>query len=428
MICRTTTTSLLVVGALSFALAALAPPPAAGAEACAGFIHPLGRAESFWRKAGAERVQSCIAQLGAAARSKSQQLTPLHLAALFSGNPAGVSALLQAGADSNAGAKGGFAPLHLAAQSGRSPAVVATLLEAGADPNGKTEKGFSPLHLAAEYNRQSGIVAVLLKGGADPNDGIRGGFTPLHIAAQHNRNPAVIAELVNGGARPDARTGKGVTPLHLAAIFSRAPAVVAALVKGGAEPNAKIKAGATPLHLAARRNSNPAIVMALLNGGADPKITVKGKTAFDFGRNNKKLAGSAAYRRLKDAHDKSAAARQSARKKADTKSRTPGTSKAAREPVSWRGACIVGKDLKPGEGCRIPGGGEFKVASDGCVRSIPDIPRGSPKEKVKMSMGGFSVSVRNGKSSTCIRGHLRLGKFAARRQAETSSWKIEALP
>ena len=388
MICQTRTTLLLIVGGLSAGLAALAAPPASGATDCAGFIQPLGRAGSFWRQAGAERVQVCIAQLGTAARSKRRQLTPLHLAALFSGNPAVHSALLNAGADPNAKAKGGFAPLHLAAQSGRSPAVVATLLDAGADPdartdkgftplhlavennrtpevvvallqggadpdtrnkqgatplilavrydrnptivaallqggadpNLRTEKGFSPLHLAAQYSRQTGIVAELLKGGADPNSWIRGGFTPLHIAAQHNRNPAIAAELLKGGARPDAKTGKGASPLHLAAMFSRNPAVVATLIKGGADPNAKIKAGATPLHLAAYRNGNPAIVTALLDAGADPTMTYKGQTAFDLGKNNKKLADSAAYRQLKQAHDASKAERQAARQKADAKS------------------------------------------------------------------------------------------------------------
>ena len=246
----------------------------------------------------------------------------------------------------------------------------------------------------------------------------------MHTAAQYSRNAAIVAELLEGGAKPGARTGKGATPLHLAAIFNRDPAVALALLKAGADPNAKVKIGATPLHLAAWRSSNPAVLMALLNNGADPKITINGDTAFDLAKKNRKLAGSAAYGRLRDAHDASKAERRAARQKADGKSQTQDAAEAAPESVTWRGGCSVGKELKPGEGCRIPGGGEFKVASDGCVPALPDIPRKSAKEKVKMSIGRFSVS----KGRRCFRGHLKLGKFAAAEKAETSSWRIEAVP
>ena len=462
MILRTRFAPFLVMGALSAGLAALVAPPAKSDTGCAGYAEPLNRAEAFWTRARAEQVRSCAAQRGAGPGGNRQRVTPLHLAALFSGDPAAVAPLLEGGADPNASSEEGFTPLHAAAQSGRSAAIVAILLKAGANPDARNKKGVAPLHLGAKNNRTAAIVATLLEGGADPNArnkqgatalhfaakrgsrpmivgallnggadpnaGTGTGFVPLHFAVQFNRTPAIVAMLLKDGADPNAKTRKGATPLHLAALKNSNPAVAAALLKAGADPNAKATNGATPLHLAALKNSNPAVVAALLKAGADPKIAVKGKTAFDLGRNNKKLAGSAAYLQLKEAHDKSKAARQAARQKATAKSQTPDADDAAREPVSWRGACSVGKELKPGEGCRIPGGGEFKVASDGCVRSIPDIPRGSSKEKVKMSMGGFSVSVRNGKSSTCIRGHLRLGKFAARRQAETSSWKIEASP
>ncbi|MYF09170.1 MAG: hypothetical protein F4233_15030, partial [Rhodospirillaceae bacterium] len=270
MICQTRTTLLLIVGGLSAGLAALAAPPASGATDCAGFIQPLGRAGSFWRQAGAERIQACIAQLGTAARSKRRQLTPLHLAALFNGNPAVHSALLNTGADPNAKAKGGFAPLHLAAQSGRSPAVVATLLDAGADPDARTDKGFTPLHLAVENNRTPEVVVALLQGGADPDTRNKQGATPLILAVRYDRNPTIVAALLQGGADPNLRTEKGFSPLHLAAQYSRQTGIVAELLKGGADPNSWIRGGFTPLHIAAQHNRNPAIAAELLKGGARP--------------------------------------------------------------------------------------------------------------------------------------------------------------
>jgi len=127
----------------------------------------------------------------------------------------------------------------------------------------------------------------------------------LHFAARYNSDPTIVAELLEGGAKPGARTGKGATSLHLAAIFNRDPAVALALLKAGADPNAKVKIGATPLHLAAWRSSNPAVLMVLLNNGADPKVTINRDTAFDLAKKNRKLAGSAAYGRLREAHDAS---------------------------------------------------------------------------------------------------------------------------
>ena len=235
IILRTRFAPILVVAALSAALAALVAPPAKSDTGCAGYADPLNRAEAFWTRARAEQVRACVVQLGAGPGSDRRRLTPLHLAALFSADPAALAPLLKAGADPNAKATNGFTPLHLAAQKNSNPAVAAALLKAGADPNARTRKG----------------------------------ATPLHLAAQKNSNPAVAA----------------------------------ALLKAGADPNAKGDNGATPLHLAALKNSNPAVVAALLKAGADPTAVAQGKTAFDLARNNKKLAGSVAYRQLREAHD-----------------------------------------------------------------------------------------------------------------------------
>ena len=217
-----------------------------------------------------------------------------------------------------------------------------------------------------------------------------------------------------------------LTPPHLAVLLTRNPAVVGALLKGGADPNSKNKEGLTPLRAAAQHIRNPAVVAALLKGGADPTIIVNGKTPFDLAKKNKKLAGSAAYGRLGEAHDASTATRRAARQEADANSRTADADDAARESVSWRGSCSVGQKLKPGQGCRIPGGGAFTVRSDGCAGNVPEIP--GPLSIGKVSMSGKFSSKGKRTMSSCIRGHVSKGKFTARYEAENSVWRIEAMP
>ena len=461
MTLQRSTAALFVVGTLSAGLVGLTSPAAGSAKGCSGYADSLRRAKSFWTRAGVEQVKSCAAQFGTGPGSGHRRLTPLHLATVFSGDPAAVAALLESGADPDAKTRiSGFTSLHMAAQYTRNPAIVAELLKGGAKIDARTKKGSTPLRIAAEHRSDAVVVEMLLKGGADPNSRLKGGTTPLHgaaqyssnpaivarllkggadpssknqegstplhYAAQHNSNPAIVAELVKAGAEPDARSKQGATPLHMAALFNSEPAVALALLRAGADPNAqgKGKVRATPLHLAAYRNGNPAVVMALLDNGADPTVIVDGYAAFDLAGKNKKLAGTAAYGRLRDAHNASQAERPEVPRNAHEKSETQGTDKAEGESVSWRGDCSLGKELKHGEGCRIPGGGEFKVASDGCVRALPNIPRGPSNEKVTLSMGQFSVS----KGRKCFRGNLRYGKFAATEKAETSSWRIEALP
>ena len=419
------TASLLFAGALTADLVAPTALAADSTRGCSGYAEPLHQSETFWSGASVEQVKACIAQFGTWPGSNLRRLTPLHLATLFSDDPLAVAVLLEGGAEPNAKEEqSGFTALHVAAQVARNPGIVAELLNGGADPNSKSELGFAPLHVAAQRNPDPAIVATLLKGGADPNGKGEGGFTPLHFAAQHSDSAAIVTELLKGGANPGARTEDDATPLHLAAKFNSNPAIVVALLEGGSDPNAKAGGLATPLHFAAYGNGNPAVIMALLNGGADPMITADGQTAFDLARNNGKLAGSAAYGRLKDAHDASKAERLAEQTGIDAKSKAQGADMAADDSVTWRGECSVGMELKPGEGCRISVGGEFKVASDGCVRALPDILRGSSDEQVVMSLGTISVS----KGKTCFGAYLRYGKFAATENTETSSWQIEALP
>jgi ankyrin repeat protein len=74
--------------------------------------------------------------------------------------------------------------------------------------------------------------------------------------------------------------------------------VIKTLVNAGVDVNARSKNGTTPLMHAAQKN-RPVAIITLLDLGADPKATDDtGKTAIDFARENVRLKGTKALRKL----------------------------------------------------------------------------------------------------------------------------------
>ena len=271
--------------------------------------------EGFYKTLTPEAVVACL-QAGADpdVRDKTWGGTPLHIAASWNGNPAVLTALLDAGADLDARDKWDWMPLHWAAAWNDNPAVPAALLDAGADPNARNENGRTPLHIAAKWNGNSAVLAALLAAGADPTLKDNDRTTPLELAIKERRPAEIIATLrevlvadaasapppsvdcagwnsddeklregfyrdltpevvqacLEAGADLGVRTKKwSGTPLHWAAWSNDNPAVLAALLDAGAEPDARDENGNTPLQWAASWNGNPAIIEALLTGGAD---------------------------------------------------------------------------------------------------------------------------------------------------------------
>lgn len=160
--------------------------------------------------------------------------TALHVAAKGQRSFSNIKPLLDAGARVDGRERLiGRTPLHLAAWTG-APAGIAVLLEAGADVSAKNDVGQTPMHLAATFNRADNI-AVLAATGADPNARDISGRTPLHDAAAWGE-PEAIAALVAAGAELEARDFQlSWTPLREAAEQSK-PRNKTALLEAGADP------------------------------------------------------------------------------------------------------------------------------------------------------------------------------------------------
>ena len=257
---------------------------------------------TFFRIAAADVVAGCIAD-GADVNASTEQSryvrtpgsTPLHLASEAGRDTAVISLLLGAGAAVQARDSRNYSPLHKAAEGG-TPSVVRALLQAGAEVDARA-KGFSvdygwdwtPLHLAARQNADPQVAEALLAAGADLHARGDAGRTPLHEAAGRNPNPAVLAVLLDAGAELEARGVHpeshqrygSLTPLHEAARTNANPEIVTALIEAGADVDGRVtdaaipfrmvgsgatlvaqREGATPLHMAAVGNRYPAVIEA----------------------------------------------------------------------------------------------------------------------------------------------------------------------
>lgn len=101
----------------------------------------------------------------------------------FAGDIEGVTQVLAAGADPNAGDDVGYTPLHVAIQQ-KHVEVVQLLLESGADPNRADKHGNVPLWTAVQnWAHDDRILLLLLNKGADPRIANNYGRSPLSILA-----------------------------------------------------------------------------------------------------------------------------------------------------------------------------------------------------------------------------------------------------
>lgn len=195
--------------------------------------------------------------------------TPMHMAASMSDWPQIVVALALHGAEVDSivdpGPRQltdrirfrsrGVTPLMIATQHSRPHALISALIAAGADTNAMDINGRRPMHHAARDNEDATIVALLIASGGNINAADRDSWTPLHLAATRNRNPKVAETLIRHGADPDATAKGGHTPIQQAAGHNTAE-VVRILLRHASKPCATDRDGRMAFRLA---ESNPMV-------------------------------------------------------------------------------------------------------------------------------------------------------------------------
>ena len=117
------------------------------------------------------------------------------------------------------------------------------------------------------------------------------------------RTPEVVRVLLEAGADVNARCKADFTALMTAAGINKDPEITRVLLEAGANVNARNEGGHwTALMWAVLYNDNPEVIRVLLEAGADPKAKdVRAKTAWDHAQDNKKLKGTKAYEKLREA-------------------------------------------------------------------------------------------------------------------------------
>uniref|UniRef100_A0A8D0GQK8 Ion transport domain-containing protein n=1 Tax=Sphenodon punctatus TaxID=8508 RepID=A0A8D0GQK8_SPHPU len=221
-----------------------------------------------------------------AARNKTNDSTPLHLAAA-GGHCEVVMVLLEAGASASEEDGEGMTAIHLAAKHGHGN-VLEALKGSVSFRITSTQTGSTALHVAAKYGQLDFVRDILTRVPATmrskpPRFAIEGqpfreqatesGFTPLHLAAQSGHESLVRLLLNSPGVQVDSQTSlQGSTPLHLAAQHGHTAVVGLLLSKSTSQLHVQDKRGRTCLHLAAA-HGHVEMARALLGQGADINVT-----------------------------------------------------------------------------------------------------------------------------------------------------------
>lgn len=187
------------------------------------------------------------------------------------GQQEAVRALLQQGADPNAGQADGMTALHWAAHD-NDVAVAKLLLDAGARAGISNRYGITPLFLACQ-NGNAAMATLLLQSGADPNVTLRGGETVLMTAARTGDVDTVKALLAHGAEVGIREEINGQSALMWAAAEGHAE-VVQELLDKGSDVDLRLASGFTPL-LFAVREGHIEVARVLLSAGADPNDMIR---------------------------------------------------------------------------------------------------------------------------------------------------------
>ncbi len=157
-----------------------------------------------------------------------------------------VRRLLKAGVDVNGKNRGCRTALSVAASKGQEK-VVTALLKAGANTEaGHDIMGRTALGLAAEAGH-TGVVRQLVAAGADIDAATSNGMTVLHYAIFYQHRD-IAHMLVDAGARLSTLNSSNQSPLHYAVNFCADVAI--SMVQKGADLAPRDSDGLTALELA----------------------------------------------------------------------------------------------------------------------------------------------------------------------------------
>ncbi|CAE6358746.1 unnamed protein product, partial [Rhizoctonia solani] len=231
-------------------------------------------------------LQSLISRgLASAADRDSQNVTPLHWAAI-NAQLAACEYLIQAGAEVDAvGGELVSTPLQWAARNGYIY-IIQLLLQHGADPSICDAQGYNTLHLVTH---SSGVMAVLYmlqhldKAPIDSQDSA--GHTALMWAA-YQGDALSVDLLLKHGAKVSAVDAVGLTPLHWSVVRGNRMCI-RRLVESGADLNARSQDGKTARDMAVELKSIGAWRKALEEGGFEEDGR---KSAKPLNERNTKLA------------------------------------------------------------------------------------------------------------------------------------------
>lgn len=220
----------------------------------------------------AKRVSGLFAGLALLAVSLPAASTLPALAdAAEAGQQHAVRALLQEGADPNAGQADGMTAMHWAVHHD-DMAAAELLIEAGAQAEISNRYGITPLFLACQ-NGNAAMASLLLRSGADPNATLRGGESVLMTAARTGDVDTVRALLAHGAEVGIREEISGQSALMWAAAEGHVE-VVQELLDKGSDIDLRLASGFTPVLFAAREG-HIEVARVLLNAGADPNDMIR---------------------------------------------------------------------------------------------------------------------------------------------------------
>ena len=262
-------------------------------------------AKSIWFAAGTGDMEMLDDEIrgGVSVDAKLfNELTPLHVAALF-GQADASERLLNEGAAIEIADGEGNTALHMAAFLGNT-SIVKQLLDVGADPMLRNEIGFSAVDLAASpWNTELEEYMIALADRLQTNfdleqirkrrpaalkllvnasDSVKGAAPDIDLfdAVLVGNLPAVQQHVLAGTDLNQKESFGGNTPLILATIFGKTE-IASTLIEADVDLNLQSKSGATALHQACFF-CRPEIFESLLTAGADPtKTNGQGLTPLD---------------------------------------------------------------------------------------------------------------------------------------------------